>query len=99
MAMLEVKNLEVYYGVICALKGISFEVNEGEIVSLIGANGAGKTTMMQSVVGLIPKKSGTVSRLSVAKNEHSEPYYVPGFGKNGSSNIGISYNLYYNLPF
>lgn len=61
MAMLEVKNLEVYYGVICALKGISFEVNEGEIVSLIGANGAGKTTMMQSVVGIIPKKSGTVT--------------------------------------
>ena len=61
MAMLEVKNLEVYYGVICALKGISFEVNEGEIVSLIGANGAGKTTTMQSVVGLIPKKSGTVT--------------------------------------
>ena len=60
MAMLEVKNLEVYYGVICALKGISFEVNEGEIVSLIGANGAGKTTMMQSVVGMIPKKSGSV---------------------------------------
>ena len=60
MAMLEVKDLEVYYGVICALKGISFEVNEGEIVSLIGANGAGKTTMMQSVVGMIPKKSGTV---------------------------------------
>ena len=60
MALLEVKNLEVYYGVICALKGISFEVNEGEIVSLIGANGAGKTTMMQSVVGLIPKKNGTV---------------------------------------
>ncbi len=60
MAMLEVKNLEVYYGVICALKGISFEVNEGEIVSLIGANGAGKTTMMQSVVGLIPKRSGSV---------------------------------------
>ena len=60
MALLEVNNLEVYYGVICALKGISFHVNEGEIVSLIGANGAGKTTMMQSVVGLIPKKSGTV---------------------------------------
>ena len=60
MALLEVKNLEVYYGVICALKGISFEVNEGEIVSLIGANGAGKTTMMQSVVGLLPKRSGTV---------------------------------------
>ncbi len=60
MAMLEVNNLEVYYGVICALKGISFEVNEGEIVTLIGANGAGKTTTMQSVVGLIPKRSGSV---------------------------------------
>ncbi len=60
MAMLEVKNLEVYYGVICALKGISFQVNQGQIVSLIGANGAGKTTMMQSIVGLIPKRNGTV---------------------------------------
>ena len=60
MALLEVKDLQVYYGVICALKGISFEVNEGEIVSLIGANGAGKTTMMQSVVGMLPKKSGSV---------------------------------------
>ena len=61
MAMLEVKDLEVYYGVICALKGISFEVNEGEIVTLIGANGAGKTTTMQSVVGLIPSRAGTVT--------------------------------------
>ena len=60
MALLEVKNLEVYYGVICALKGISFEVNQGEIVALIGANGAGKTTMMQSVVGLLPKRNGSV---------------------------------------
>ena len=60
MAMLEVQNLEVCYGVIRAIKGISFEVNQGEIVTLIGANGAGKTTTMQSVVGLIPKKSGTV---------------------------------------
>lgn len=60
MAMLEVKNLEVYYGVICALKGIDFEVNQGEIVTLIGANGAGKTTTMQSVVGLIPKRNGAV---------------------------------------
>lgn len=60
MALLEVKNLEVYYGVIQALKGISFEVNEGEIISLIGANGAGKTTTMQSIMGLIPIKHGTV---------------------------------------
>ena len=61
MAMLEVNDLQIYYGVICALKGISFHVDEGEIVSLIGANGAGKTTTMQSVVGLIPKKAGTVT--------------------------------------
>ena len=60
MALLEVKDLEVYYGVICALKGINFEVNEGEIVTLIGANGAGKTTTMQSVVGLIPSRAGSV---------------------------------------
>ena len=60
MALLEVKNLEVNYGVIRAIKDISFEVNEGEIVTLIGANGAGKTTTMQSTVGLIPKKSGKV---------------------------------------
>ena len=60
MAMLEVNNLEVYYGVIRALKGISFEVNQGEIVTLIGANGAGKTTTMQSVVGLIPSRAGIV---------------------------------------
>lgn len=61
MAMLEVKDLQVNYGVIRALKGISFEVNEGEIVSLIGANGAGKTTTMQSLMGLIPIKGGTVT--------------------------------------
>ncbi len=60
MAMLEVKDLEVSYGVIRALKDISFEVNQGEIVTLIGANGAGKTTTMQSVVGLLPKRHGSV---------------------------------------
>ena len=60
MALLEVKDLQVYYGVIQALKGISFEVNEGEIVTLIGANGAGKTTTMQSIIGLIPSQQGTV---------------------------------------
>jgi len=59
--MLEVRDLEVYYGVIQALKGISFDVNEGEIVTLIGANGAGKTTTMQSVMGLIPAKHGTIT--------------------------------------
>ena len=61
MALLEVKDLQVYYGVIQALKGISFEVNEGEIVTLIGANGAGKTTTMQSIIGLIPSRHGSVT--------------------------------------
>ncbi len=61
MALLEVKNLVVNYGLIQAIKGVSFEVNEGEIVALIGANGAGKTTIMHSVCNLIPKVGGTVS--------------------------------------
>ena len=52
MALLSVNNLSVYYGVICALKGISFEVNEGEIVTLIGANGAGKTSTLRAISGL-----------------------------------------------
>ena len=61
MALLEVKELQVHYGVIKALDGISFEVNKGEIVTLIGANGAGKTTTMQSINGLIPVSGGTVT--------------------------------------
>ena len=60
MAMLEVKDLEVYYGMIQAIRGISFEVNEGEIVSLIGANGAGKTTILHTITGLLSPKKGSV---------------------------------------
>ena len=57
MAMLEVKDLEVYYGMIQAIKGISFEVNKGEVIALIGANGAGKTTTLHTITGLLsPKK-------------------------------------------
>ena len=58
--LLKVENLEVYYGVIRALKGISFEVKKGEIVSLIGANGAGKTTTLHTITGLIRPKNGSV---------------------------------------
>ena len=60
MALLEVKGLEVFYGVIQAIKGISFEVNQGEIIALIGANGAGKTTTLQTITGMIPSKAGTI---------------------------------------
>lgn len=58
--LLQVTDLEVYYGVIKALKGISFHVNHGEIVSLIGANGAGKTTTLHTITGLIHPKHGSI---------------------------------------
>ncbi len=60
MAMLEVKDLQVYYGMIQAIKGISFEVNQGEVIALIGANGAGKTTILHTVTGLIAPKAGQI---------------------------------------
>ena len=60
MSMLEVKNLEVYYGVIQAIKGISFHVEEGEVIALIGANGAGKTTTLQTITGMLNAKAGSI---------------------------------------
>ena len=60
MAMLEIKDIEVYYGMIQAIKGISFEVNEGEVIALIGANGAGKTTTLHTITGLLSPKKGSV---------------------------------------
>lgn len=60
MAMLEVKDIEVFYGVIQAIKGISFEVNEGEVIALIGANGAGKTTTLHTITGLLQPKKGSI---------------------------------------
>jgi len=61
MALLKVDDIHVYYGSIHAVKGVSFEVNEGEIVTLIGANGAGKSTVLNTVSGLLHPKTGTVS--------------------------------------
>ena len=63
MKLLEVNNLHVYYGAIHALHGVSFEVNEGEIVTLIGANGAGKSTTLNTVAGLLRPASGTITFL------------------------------------
>ena len=60
MAMLTVDNIHVYYGSIHAVKGVSFEVNEGEIVTLIGANGAGKSTVLNTVSGLLHPRTGSV---------------------------------------
>ena len=61
MSMLKVEDLHVYYGSIHAIKGISFEVNEGEVVTLIGANGAGKSTTLNTVSGLLKPRSGSVT--------------------------------------
>ena len=58
--LLDVRDVEVYYGVIRALKGVSLHVNKGEVVALIGANGAGKTTMLHTITGLVPAKSGSI---------------------------------------
>jgi branched-chain amino acid transport system ATP-binding protein len=60
MALLEIKDLEVNYGVIKAIKGVSFDVNEGEIIALIGAIGAGKTTILHTITGLIQAKKGSI---------------------------------------
>ena len=60
MAMLEIKDLEVFYGMIQAIKGVSFEVNEGEVIALIGANGAGKTTILHTITGLLDARCGSV---------------------------------------
>ena len=61
MAMLEVKDLQVYYGMIQAIKGVSFEVNQGEVIALIGANGAGKTTILHTITGLLHPKAGSIN--------------------------------------
>ena len=58
--ILKVDNLNVYYGAIHAIKGISFEVNEGEVVTLIGANGAGKSTTLQTISGLLHSRTGSI---------------------------------------
>jgi branched-chain amino acid transport system ATP-binding protein len=61
MNMLKVSNINVYYGAIHAIKDVSFEVNEGEIVTLIGANGAGKSTILKTVSGMMRSKTGSIS--------------------------------------
>ena len=63
MSLLKVDDIHVYYGAIHAIKGVSFEVNEGEIVTLIGANGAGKSTTLNTVAGLLRPRSGSISFL------------------------------------
>ena len=63
MPMLEINDINVYYGAIHAIKGVSLNVNEGEIVTLIGANGAGKSTTLRTISGLLKPKSGAINFL------------------------------------
>ena len=58
--MLKIEDLQVYYGMINAIKGVSFEVNQGEVIALIGANGAGKTTILHTITGLVSPKAGKI---------------------------------------
>ena len=99
MAILEVKNLVVNYGAIRALKGISFDVNEGEIISLIGSNGAGKTTTLHSISNLIKKQSGSVvfdgediTNLQAAQIVHRGLIHVPE-GRRIFANLSVKDNL------
>ena len=71
--MLKVEDIQVYYGAIHAIKGVSFEVNEGEIVALIGANGAGKSTILKTVSGLMHPRSGKITFMD-ERIDHMEAY-------------------------
>lgn len=77
--MLSVKNLNVYYDAIHAIKDVTFHVDEGEIVTLIGANGAGKTTIMQTISGLLRAKSGEISFLGHDLRQ-TEPHRILNLG-------------------
>ena len=79
MAMLEVNDINVYYGNIHAIKGVSFHVNEGEIIPLIGANGAGKTTTLQTISGLLRSKTGSIKFMD-QEISHLPAYKLPALG-------------------
>ena len=77
--MLKVENINVYYGAIHAIKGVSFHVNEGEIVTLIGANGAGKSTTLNTVCGLLRSKTGDI-QLRGKSISHRLPHLIVSDG-------------------
>jgi len=91
--LLKVENLNVYYGAIHALKGISLEVNEGEIVTLIGANGAGKSTTLNTICGLLRSRSGSITYQGQLLNGYSTPVIV----KMGISQVPEGRRIFPNL--
>jgi branched-chain amino acid transport system ATP-binding protein len=78
--ILKVNDLNVFYGVIHALKGVNIEVEEGQIVSLIGSNGAGKTTLLRTISGLIKSESGSILYLGNEITNTKKPELLPSFG-------------------
>ena len=99
MAMLEIKDLEVFYGMIQAIQGVSFEVNKGEVIALIGANGAGKTTILHTITGLLEAKKGSViydgkdiTRVPAHKIVSMGMAHVPE-GRRVFSNLTVFQNL------
>lgn len=97
--MLEVKDLRVNYGNICALKGICLDVSEGEIVTLIGSNGAGKSTLLNSVIGLIPKAGGMIQFMGediTGKGPHEIVRMGIGYSPEGR-NVCQKLSVYENL--
>ena len=77
--MLEIENLDVYYGAVHALKGVSVRAEQGEIVTLIGANGAGKTTLLRTISGLVPSRSGAI-RFEGRDLTRTPPHEIVGLG-------------------
>src|SRR5437879_13851457 len=79
MALLEVNDLNTFYGNLDALRGVTLSVEQGEIVTLIGANGAGKSTTLNSISGIVRPRSGQV-RLAGVELTHTQPHLIVGEG-------------------
>lgn len=79
MPILEVKNIETYYGPILAIKGISFEVEETSIVTILGANGAGKTSVLKTISGVMEPEKGTIEFMG-QRIEHKDPHKIVRMG-------------------
>ena len=90
---LEIKNLHTYYGLVHMLKGVNLNVNEGEIISILGRNGAGKTTTIKSIMGLAPSSDGSV----ILKGEEITNFEPHEVAKKGISFVPASRGIFSTL--
>ena len=90
--MLKIDDIHVYYGAIHAIKGVSFEVHEGEIVALIGANGAGKSTILKTISGLMHPRSGSISFMD-QDITHTDAYKLVPEGRRIFLQMSVQDNL------